>query len=194
MNSTAENSMSPEQSFQIINDMIGRARKNYNSTISFYLLLWGMILVISPWLDHGLKLMGVEYHFLVWILLAAAGVIIGVIHGIQLGKNKQAPSILDKVVLAIWISCSVSFFLMFILQFAGYLKGPEFFLISGIGCFASGWILKFKPLQIGGLSFWIITPIFYLFPEYWKELMTLGILIGYVYPGIALRKHVKNAK
>lgn len=185
--------MTPEQSFQIINDMIGRARTNYNDTISFYLLLWGVILVISPWLDHALKLMGVEYHYLVWIVLAAVGVLAGIVKGVSLGKIKRSYSIIDKAVLAIWISSSASFFLMFVLQFSGYLKGPEFFLISGIACFASGWILKFKPLQIGGIAFWVITPLFYMFPDYWKELMTLGILIGYVYPGIALRNHLKNA-
>lgn len=193
MNSTAEKSMTPEQSFQIINDMIGRARTNYNNTISFYLLLWGVILVISPWLDHALSLMGVEYHYMVWIILAAAGVVIGIIHGSKIGKKKRSYSIVDKAVLAIWISCSASFLLMFILQFSGYLRGPEFFLISGIGCFSSGWLLKFKPLQLGGIAFWLITPVFYMFPDYWKELMTLGIVIGYVYPGIALRNHLKNA-
>jgi hypothetical protein len=192
MNSTVDNSMTPEQSFQVITEMISKAKANYNNTISFYLLLWGIILVISPWLDHGLKLLGVEYHYLVWLVLSTAGVAIGIFHGIRLGKREITYSVLDKVILAIWISCSVSFFIMFILQFAGYLRGPEFSLISGIGCFASGWILKFKPLQIGGIAFWLITPIFYMFPEYWKELMTMGILIGYVFPGIALRNHLKN--
>lgn len=193
MTSTNEN-LTTEQSFEIINTMINRAKLKYEHEFSFYLLWWGGLLITAPWVELALTNMDFSRPWLAWIGMAIIGMIGSVIKGMKSEKTQEKTTFIDRVLMFIWMGCGIAFFVLFILANFQIASGPEFFIPAGIGAFSSGMILKYKPLAFGGVTFFVVTFLFYLFPDHWRILLTSGIFIGYIIPGILLKKNIENGR
>ena len=65
-------------------------------------------------------------------------------------------------------------------------------LLEGIGTIVSGRVLRFKPLQLGGLAFFSAALVSVLIPDEYKYLIhAIAIITGFIVPGYML-KHVKE--
>ncbi|MNH37103.1 hypothetical protein D3C79_979630 [compost metagenome] len=62
-------------------------------------------------------------------------------------------------------------------------------IIAGIGTLLSGWVMKFKPLVIGGIIFLLMAiASVYIENEYKALIHGLAILTGYLIPGYLLKQ------
>lgn len=183
--------LTPEQGFQIIQQMIESAKKEISDNGFFY-LLWGY-LVFTAALGHYVMLkMELSYAFITWPVLMPLGGIISIIQGIVSGKKnkRKTRSWVDHIFVYTWISFGVS---LFIVLFMGGKLGwevvyPMVILLYGIGTFISGGIMKFRPLILGGIICWVLALIaFYVSFEHQLILIIIAILSAYIIPGHILK-------
>ncbi|MGI8893676.1 MAG: hypothetical protein ACR2GN_09490 [Bacteroidia bacterium] len=184
----------PEDSFRVINEMINAARKNF-TRISFFFLLWGWLLLAAGiaefFLFHSFNY---EYAWMVWPAMGIIGGIISGIHSKKQEKNAGSVSFMDKLFSYLWIG----FFFTLILIIVGTVSQNQLphsliMILTGMPTFVTGRILKFKPLIIGGVVFWIIGILsLYLYPQYISITFSIAILLGYIIPGYMLMKQEIN--
>jgi hypothetical protein len=72
---------------------------------------------------------------------------------------------------------------------------PYILLMAGLPTFVSGWIIKFKPLIAGGISFWIFALVAYFAgPSFAPLAVPVAMLTGYLIPGYMLKRKVDHDK
>ena len=71
--------------------------------------------------------------------------------------------------------------------------GPYILMLAGYPTFISGAIIRFRPLIIGGLCFWVLSVISHFAgPSIAPLAVPLAMLIGYLIPGYLLKKKTDN--
>jgi hypothetical protein len=89
----------------------------------------------------------------------------------------------------LWITFGVSvFILIFFGASINYNLNPVILLISTIPTIATGVIIRFKPLVLGGISFWILGILCFLVSfEYQNLVGAAAVIVGYLIPGYMLK-------
>ncbi len=189
---TNEQTLEPQESLAIIQEMIGRAKKNYQHN-SFYFLVWGALMCTAGIVEFILQhQMSFDYFWVVWPIAGTVGGVITGIHASSKRKVDGASSLVDKLLSYLWGGTIITLILLIFATVPFKLNpSPYILLLVGLPTFVSGMALGFKPLMIGGIVFWVIGmfSLFYL-PGYTSLLYSLAIFLGYIVPGILL----KNAK
>jgi len=192
---TNEKALKPEESLQIIEQMIQKAKSNLHDS-SFYFLLWGWIIlfaligqmVISNYTDYSKP-------YIVW-LLVIPGAIASAVYGAIKGKRSKVTSHLDSLNFLNWIAFLISYTIVLIfMKNFDYKIGPIIFLLAGNATFITGIIIKFKPLILGGIVFWIGVMFLFILPkENTAFISPMIIIFGYLIPGYLLKfQNKKNA-
>jgi predicted neutral ceramidase superfamily lipid hydrolase len=179
--------LSSEESLKIITSMIKTAKGNIKGS-SFHFLLWGWVVAIGN-LGHFAL---IEYStfdrpYYIWFITIPAW-IASMLYGYRQSKNSRVSTYSDGLILWIWLSFTFS---AVIVIFSGQF-GPTIpvlmLLLAGMSTFMTGMVLKFKPLIIGGSSFWIFAVIsFIVGPLYSLPVSALAVIVGYLIPGYKLR-------
>jgi hypothetical protein len=104
-------------------------------------------------------------------------------------KTERSTSHFDRISGWLWISFGVT---IFCLVFFGYKinfqLNPVILTISAIPTIVSGVILNFRPLMIGGITFWISGVVCFLLPMSHQPLAgAIAIAFGYLIPGYMLK-------
>ncbi|ELR70902.1 hypothetical protein C900_03337 [Fulvivirga imtechensis AK7] len=181
--------LTSEESLQIIAKMIKTAQGNFRDG-SFYFIFWGWIAAVASLAQFYLTIFtDFNAPYLVW-LIGIPGWIITMLYGYRQSKRETVKTYSDTLIMWTWIGFTFS---ILVVIFAGrhinYQITPLIMLFVGLCTFISGLIIRFKPLIIGGSSFWIFTPItFYLPMEYSSLIMAIAILFGYLIPAYILKK------
>lgn len=188
-----EKVLKPEESLQIIERMIQRTKGNFHDS-SFYFLLWGWIILIGSAGQIILdRFTDFTKPYLIWLIIIP-GIIANIIYGIRHGKKNHVSTHLGHVNLMIWIAFFVSYIIVivFIKEF-NYKIAPVIFLLAGNATFLTGIVIKFKPLILGGIVFWIGVLCLYLIPgDYTEFVSPLIIIFGYLVPGYMLKSYSKK--
>ena len=72
---------------------------------------------------------------------------------------------------------------------------PYILLLAGFPTFVSGFIIRFKPLVFGGLSFWVIALFIHFAGPSVAPLGTpVAMITGYLIPGYMLKNKVDHDK
>lgn len=182
--------LTPDQSLELINEMILKAKQSF-SKVSFYFLLWGMLLFIAGIVEYYLdRVVHYEYSYVGWPVVGFIGGIIASIHGAAEGKKQGVMSYTDKVFMFLWSAFVVTLVLLIVGAVANDSNpGSYIIIMTGLPTFVSGGIMRFKPLIVGGLIFWAIGIFsFFFLDEYRSLLFSLAILFGYIIPGIMLKR------
>lgn len=193
--STHEQQMTPQQSLDLINDMIARAKKSFQK-MSFYFLLWGVLLILAGVSQFVLsEVFNYKHAYIGWPILGTLGGIIAGIHGAREGKKAGASTFTDRVMAFLWGSFTVSLVLVIIGAVISKADpGPYIMIMTGVPTFVSGGIMNFKPLVVGGILFWLIGLASFFAPmEYRPLIFSFAILCGYIIPGLML-KRAENAR
>lgn len=179
----------PEQSLRLIEDTIHQARRSYQK-INFYFLVWGILFACAGVAAYMLQQQDVHYHFLVWPFAGIIGGIISGIKGKRDGERSQVVTLMDKVHQWLWMAYVITLVIMIVALVKLRMDPNPFVLVlTALPTFVSGTLIRFKPLMVGGILFWCIGFVsFFAFREYSALVYSLGILVGYIIPGIMLKR------
>lgn len=187
-----DQNFSAEQSLQVIQSMIQKAKQDVAGN-SFYLLLWGWLIFIAAILHFVLmKFTDFEYPYIVWNLMWIGG-IASMIKGIRESRKATVKTFVGEAMKFFGISQMILYAgLIFI--FGRYdlwhISFPFYILMYAAACFFMGALLQFPLLKWTGLlCIPIIVVCIYLSFQWQLLLLALAILISYIIPG-----HVLNAK
>lgn len=184
-----ENNLSPEQSLKLIESMIGEAKRSF-SRMSFYFLLWGALLLLATLAEYAAGRAGLPNGWLGWPILGTLGGIISARHGAREGRKTGASTFTDRVFMWVWTVFTLTLIIVIIscVQ-VGQRPGPWVSILTAMPTMISGGILRFRPLIIGGVLFWVLG-LFSLFqwPEHGALLFALALLLGYIVPGFLLKR------
>lgn len=186
--STEEKDLSPQESLQLITDAIRRTKENIKEN-SFPFLLWGWLIAIASFSFFLLhQYTSFQYYFLPFPILAIAGVIANIIYY----KHRNTSSTithLTNFLSKMWIALGISFFaVVFINVSKNHVPFTYTLLIAAIGTLASGLVMRFNPLVIGGILFFIASiASVYVADEYKVLLHGVAIVFGYLIPGYLLK-------
>lgn len=181
--------LTQEESLEIITRMINTAKGNVRSG-SFYFLFWGWLTVIACagqfFIDQFTEF---EQPYLVWVI-AIPGWIITMIYGYKQSGKRRVKTYSDGLIMWIWLG--------FVFSIINVIVGGAYYnfnihalilLFAGMATFSTGLIIRFKPLILGGSTFWIFSPIaLYLGLAYAPMVTAVAIVVGYMIPGYLLKK------
>lgn len=183
-----EKMMTGEESLKIITEMINKTKVNIQQG-SFHLLFWGWLLIIcslSAWLLA--KYTGYSHPYAVWFLVIP-GSFVSMIYGFVNGRKAKVRTYSESLYMWTWIGFLFTAMVLFIVQAKNMQSvTPYILLLAGFPTFLSGFIIKFKPLILGGVCFWIIALLVSFAGPSLAQLGTpVAMLIGYLIPGYMLK-------
>lgn len=188
-----EHQLTSEESLRIITGMIRTAQGNVSAS-SFHFILWGWLVIVAS-LAHFYLDMFTDFNapYMVW-LIGIPGWIVSMLYGYKQSATSRVKTYSDSLVMWTWVAFGISILIViFAGRYVGYQITPLIMLFSGLCTFITGFIIKFRPLVIGGSSFWIFTPIaFYLPMVYSPLIMAIAVIFGYLIPAYILKKQNKR--
>ena len=196
---TNEN-LSPEQSLQVIQSMIEKAKNQLSENGHLY-LLWGWVIFIAS-AGQFILLNLVHYHndAIVWVLPWLA-VIYQAVYLAKKKKQKKVTTYTDHIIGFVWITffvLMVLFGFIFSREFGqSYYKlvCPSSLALYGMPTLMSGIILRFRPLISGAIGCWLLS-IGSLFARYDYQLLFLSaaMVIAWIIPGYILSSNYQKQK
>ena len=186
MKTQAEN-LSAEESLQIITSMINQAKGNVQKN-SFYFLLWGWVVVIANLSIFAMLKLGFNHPYYAWFIAIPAW-LFTMIRSYRTGKKGTNLTHLAKTNIWLWVTFGITILIIIFFGFKiNYQISPLILLICATPTFVSGIILRFNPLVIGGILFWIFGVIGFVVPfEYQTLIASIAITTGYLVPGYLLK-------
>ncbi len=187
MNSENDN-LSPQQSLDVITSMISQAKGNMQKN-SFFFLLWGWTIAIANLGVYTLiKFTDYPNPFLFWGI-AIPSAVISAVYGSRLEKNSGAITHLDMITKWIWMGFGITtFIIVFFGKQINWQINPVILTMAAVPTFVSGVILRFNPLRYGGIAFWLTGILTFLVRNENQLLIAaVGIILGYLVPGYALK-------
>ena len=182
--------LSHQESIEIITEMIGNAKSNLARGGSFYFLLWGVVVALANFIIHFLiNYTEVSNWYYVWLITIPA-IVITIIYSNRQSAKAKVTGPIDHIYGQIWIGVFVAMVITLVFMARiNYAINPLMLIYSGIGTYITGMLCRFRPLTIGAAVLWISAVIMFLIPVNLQFLVAgLGLLAGYVVPGLMLRK------
>jgi len=187
---TKNQELTPDESLRLINEMILKAKRSFTN-MSFYFILWGVLLFAAGILEYYLdRVIHYEHSYMGWPIVGVLGAIASSVKGARDERKAGATAYMDKVFMFLWMGFMITLLLLIIGTVGNQLNPGSFIIIlTGLPTFVSGGVMRFRPLIIGGIIFWAIgIGSFFLLDEYRSLLFSLSILMGYIIPGLLLKR------
>jgi len=192
-----KNSLTPEESFDIIKKAIINFKMNYKESAKVF-LLWGWLLTLAclsnfvivkilqskeAYESMGLFTLGN------WLVFILGGFVIMLFIERKTNKNKRVFSYLESYVKNLWWVTAASFFIATLICIKLEIAPPPIMLlITGIATTTTGFLIKFKPLIIGGMTFFLFSiATAFVTNEYIFLVTGAAVICGYLIPGYFLK-------
>jgi hypothetical protein len=192
-----KNNLTPEESFDLINKAISNFKVNYKESAKTF-LLWGWILTLASFSNfiilkilhakEAYNLMGF-YTLCNWGVFILIGSIFLFFMERKINKEKKVYSHLESYIKKLWTVAAASFFIaIFLCIKLEIVPPPIMLLLGGIATTTSGLLIKFKPLIIGGMSFFVFSiATTFVSNEYIALIVGVAVICGYLIPGYLLK-------
>ena len=191
--------LTESESFDIIREMINKAKGQFSENGHMY-LLWGWVIffcsIVQFYLIHQVQY---EKHYMVWMLTWAA-FIYQTVYLYRMRKKVRVRTYTDEMLSFVWITFVILMFLFGFLfgRILGenyyHLINPGFLALYGMPTFLSGIILRFRPLLIGGIFCWILSIVATFIPyDYQLLMLATAVIVAWIIPGYILRARYKKA-
>jgi hypothetical protein len=190
-----EKQMTGEESLKIITDMINRTKINIRQG-SFHLLFWGWLIFICSLSEFLLyKFTSIPNPWRVWFL-TIPGVFVSFIYGFMKGRKEKVHTYAESIYTWTWIGFTFAAIVLFILMEKNMISIAPFILtLAALPTFISGFIIKFRPLIVGGITFWIFALVAqFAGPSVAALSVPVAMLTGYLIPGYLLKRKVDHDK
>jgi hypothetical protein len=184
-----EKLMTGEESLKIITDMINKTKVSIAQS-SFHLLFWGWLILLCSISDYVLwKYFGYTNSWYVWYFVIP-GAFVSLIYGFTKGKREKVFTYGTSIYVSVWIGFLLAGIVLFIINSKSMeIFGKNILMLAGFPTFVCGFILKFKPLILGGLAFWVLAIVAnYAGPDIAGLCMPVAIVLGYLLPGYLLKR------
>src|SRR5688572_13740882 len=161
MEQESSENLTARQSLDIIAAMIQEAKGNLQRN-NFFFLFWGWVVVLANLGMYTLDKLDFQHPYVVWTITIPAWIY--TLYKIFTGQKKdRSISHFDRVSMWLWISYGITTFSLVFFGFKiNFQLNPVILAISAIPTIVSGVVLNFRPLVIGGISFWISAVISFL--------------------------------
>lgn len=192
-----ENTLTPEESLAIIGKSISSFKSNYKEYANIF-LLWGWILTFASISNYiiirvlqeqkAYELMG-WYSLGNWGVFGIIGFIVYFIMSRRVNKDKKVYTLLESYISKLWTVAAASFFIGTVLCIQLDIAPPPLMLlIAGIATTTSGLLIKYKPMIIGGILFFVFSiATTFVTNEYLSLIVGAAIICGYLIPGYLLK-------
>lgn len=181
---------SAEDSLQLIQNMISKAKQEISGQ-SFYFLLWGWSAFIACVGQFVLKVyFEYDHHYIVWLITIPC-LIITMYNSIRRSKQRKVKTYVNTSMNYLWAGMGISFLVLSLIFFKlGWFNCyPFFILFYGLGAFVSGKFLQFTPFVVGGIISWLLAVIAIWFSfDYQALFAAAALLFTHIIPGHLLRK------
>lgn len=182
--------MKSNESLKIIMEMIEGAKSAYQRT-SPYFLLWGILLTISGLSEYLLVYkLNMKAGFLIWPVLGVLGGISSMYISRKEDSRTRVKTYYDMTFQYLWGGFGITLAIVIVMAVLNNINPTPFvLLLTGLPTFVSGGLIRSIHLKLGAFIFWITGSFaFYVSNEFTGPLFSLAILLGYVWPGLQLRK------
>lgn len=205
-----EQQFNPQESLQLIDDMIRKAKSSYHQT-GIGPILWGTVVSCCALISWSQMEFDFALPFDIWLLTVVA-IIPQIVITQREKKQRMAVNYEDKALGYIWTTFGISMFLLSLIvnyTFHNlYIKVPEstdvfgdivtsfFLLVYGIPTIITGGIMRFKYMLWGGIICWcLIIPSLFVTGKTDMLLTALAAISAWLVPGIILRvRHLKKQR
>jgi hypothetical protein len=186
--------LTPEESLQIIRTMIEKAKTTVADN-SFYFLLWGWLAFTAALLQYILAVfVKTPLNGMAWNLMFI-GFIVSSIRGAR-KQQRRVMTYIDEGLRHIWECVVVLQIVIVVIYFkrGDWEHCYVFFILSySIGCFLTGRLLRFAPLVWGAFASWAIAILMTYTDTPTNMLLTsAAVLVSYIVPGYLLRAKYKH--
>jgi hypothetical protein len=186
---TKNDNLSAQQSLDLISGMIREAQGNVGRS-SFYFLLWGWVIAFCNFgMYYILKFTAYpSYAPLVWMLCIPTWIVTW-IYGRNQEKARAVTTHLDKISMWLWICLVITMAPSWFLgERINWMVNAVILMPVGAATFMSGIIIRFKPLLIGGILFWLAGILcYFMLPADQYLVGGVAMILGYLVPGYMLR-------
>jgi hypothetical protein len=179
---------------QLVKEMIQRTKQTVVNRGAFF-LLWGGLVFLACLVTFALTQLELEPLIWVpWAILMPIGAIVSILLMRRYSKQSKYTSYVEHSYDSVWLACGIAFFIMMFVNsitsfFPPKAVYPIISFIVGIGVFASGGIMEWTSLRIGGLFLWGGAVTMMLVPFHYHTLiMSIVIIPGYMIPGYLLKR------
>jgi hypothetical protein len=184
-----EKVMTGEESLKIITEMINRTKATICQG-SFYLLFWGWLVFICSFSEYLIrKLSDYASPWNVW-LLVIPGIVVSMVYGFVKGRKANVHSYTAAIYMWTWLGFLASAVILYAVVWGRWdMLSPLILTLVAVPTFISGIILRFRPLIIGAVSFWIFALVSrFAGPEIAPLAVPVAMLTGYLIPGYLLKR------
>ena len=191
--------ITPEQSLQLITNMINKAKNRFGENGHLY-LLWGWAVLICSLAQFILiNVIKYEHHYIVWFSMWLV-LIYQVIYVRRRKRKVVVRAYTDEIIGVVWITFVILMFLFGVLF--GTVMGqdyyrfinPVFLALYGMPTVISGTILRFKPLVMGGICCWLLSIVSTFLPyDSQFLLLPLAVIAAWIIPGYLLRNKYQKS-
>lgn len=189
-----EKELSAEDSLRLIQSMINQAR-NKVAESGFHLMVWGVLVIACCLINYILIRTGYgSWAGLPWLVMPFIGVPVGIIYERGRQVSNTVRTLADLHVNHMWLAYGVSLIIVLVYCSVMHVSPvPFIMLITGMVTFATGRVLQFKPLQLGGVVFWLGALLCIKVTNESQLLIHAATtFVGYIVPGILLWKQYKS--
>lgn len=176
--------------------MIQTAKQELSDN-SFELLLWGWLVLAATLIHYTLLHVGYDRPWLAWPLLMGLGAVVAFGYGLRRGRRERVRTAQTDFLLFLWVGFGV---LLLMLLGVGATSGwqrvyPLILGLYGLGTFATGGALRFRPLLWGGAACWgLATLAFRVAFDIQLLLVAAAVLLAYIGPGYLLRNQYRRGR
>lgn len=186
--------LSTEESMDLIAKSIQQTKTNlYNQR--FYYLFWGW-LVLATSLAYYL----LAYYQIVsnpqwiWAIMGGLGFLTSLAYGFKTSQNSgYVETVLDRTLKHLWIVVGSAILIIswVVVQAYQFDPMPVISILIGVGTLVSGLQMRFTPLIVGGIGFFV-GAIILVYVSSLDRLIVYNvcIMLGYLLPGYLLKKEV----
>ncbi|GAA4009924.1 hypothetical protein GCM10022408_22620 [Hymenobacter fastidiosus] len=192
----SEKPFSAPDSLRLIQDMIQSAKQELSDN-SFDLLLWGWLVLVAALSHYVLLRVGYDKPWLAWPVLMSLGSVAAFVHGFRRGRRERVRTAQTDFMIYLWAGFGV---LMLMLIGVGYAYGwhkayPLIIALYGLGTFATGGALRFRPLIWGGAACWLLATVaFQVELDTQLLLVAAAVLVAYIVPGHLLKSQYRRGR
>lgn len=187
-----QESMTANQSLELISRMIKEAQVNVRKN-SFYYLLWGWTIVLADIGVYTLLHLNFARPFLVWLIIIPAWMI-SIAKGFRDGRQEKRSSLLGRINGLMWMAFSVVVLVIIVFgSEINYQISSLILIVTVIPTFISGIILRFRPL-VAGAAIFLAGGIgsFLVQPDIQFLISAVTVVCGFIIPGYLIKRLPDN--